>query len=215
MAVAVRIGALNVNDGDIRMQSRHGDDFTSRVWVHHRAVAGVDPRQVGGAGRVHGQERQAGRAGRQSGDHAEVRVLLPFQASVLHRRSQGTQRPDAGIAGVRKDDLAGAAGGDHLIVDQVRRSPCQRQVLTTLADDLMAGGERDEVGEAGGVDQIAIVDEGRHGFPQAGELGHRAEPPGRAWAEKLSIPWGFGAFFCGGAAGLRMPRATPVGMRLP
>ena len=67
---------------------------------------------------------------------------------MLHRVAQAVQRAHARIAAPGKRQLARAAHADHLVVDQVRRHPHQVQVMATLADDLVAGGERDEMGEA-------------------------------------------------------------------
>ena len=78
--------------------------------------------------------------------------------AAFHGPAEGVQRARAGIAGPGEDQLPGAAGGDHLIVDQVGREPAEREVAPTLADDLVPGGEADEVGEALDDDRVAVVD---------------------------------------------------------
>ncbi len=161
MAVAFGVGPLDVDDGDVRVQRRDGDDQAAGVGVGDGPVAGVGLGQVVDAGRVHRHERHAGGPRRQAGDHGEMRVLLPFERPGLQRGADDAQRADAGVAGIGEDDLAGAAGGDHLVVDQVGRGAGQHKLAPTLTDDLVPGGERDQVGEAGGVDQVAIVDVSR------------------------------------------------------
>src|SRR3972149_5070436 len=101
-----------------------------------------------------------------------MRVLLPFERPGLQRGTDDPQRADAGVAGVGEDDLAGAAGGDHLVIDQVGRGAGQHQLAPSLSDDLVPGGKRNQVGEAGSVDQVAIVDVSGDGVMQGSELGH-------------------------------------------
>src|SRR5207247_5373637 len=66
---------------------------------------------------------------------------------------------DPWIPEPREDQLAGHAGRDHLVIDEVRREPGEREVALPLADDLVAGGERDQVGEALDRDRVAVADE--------------------------------------------------------
>jgi hypothetical protein len=81
------------------------------------------------------------------------------------------ERADARVAQPRKDELPGAAGGHHLVVDEVRGEPGQGQVTPALADDLVARGERDEVGEPLDRDQVAVVDVGGDRLAQRDDLG--------------------------------------------
>ena len=86
------------------------------------------------------------------------------------------QRAHAGIPGPRKHQLAGASRADHLIVDQVRGEARQREVAPPLADDLVARGEADEVGEPLDDDGVAVVDKARdrvaHGHDFGGVIAH-------------------------------------------
>src|SRR5881628_3044247 len=75
------------------------------------------------------------------------------------------------IAGPGKDEFPGAARGDHLVVDQVRREPGQREVATPLADDLVTRGEADEMGETFDDDGVTVVDEAGDGIPHRHDLG--------------------------------------------
>ena len=81
-----------------------------------------------------------------------------IRPGILDGVAQAVQRADAGIAGPREHQLFGAAHPDQLIVDDVRRHADQRQVLAALANDLMAGGGRNEVGETLHRHNIAVAD---------------------------------------------------------
>ncbi len=88
-------------------------------------------------------------------------VLLQFQRrrdALLHRAADGVEGADARIAQVGEDQFPGAPGGDHLIIDQVRRHPAQGQVAAALADDLVPSGEADAGSEALDSHRVAIVD---------------------------------------------------------
>src|SRR6185312_15842207 len=82
---------------------------------------------------------------------------------------------DARVAEPGEDQLAGDARRDHLVVDQVRREPGEGQVAPALADDLVAGGEADEMGEALDRDGVAVADEVGDGVAHRGDLA-RAHP---------------------------------------
>ena len=68
------------------------------------------------------------------------------------------QWADTGIAEPTEDQLSGAAGSDELFVHEVWSESRKGQVSSSLADDLMAGGEADEVSEALDGNQVPIVD---------------------------------------------------------
>ena len=125
---------------------------------------GIDFFQIGRAGLVHGQEWQSRSARLQTGDHAEMGVLLPFQFALLDRRPDDTQRSHTRIAHVGKDHLACASRRDHLVVDQVRCGACQGEIFLALPNDFMTRGKRDQMGESRCVDSITIVDILCNGF---------------------------------------------------
>jgi hypothetical protein len=83
---------------------------------------------------------------------------------MLHRVAEPVQRADAGVAAPGEDQLAGAAGADELVVDEVRRHPDQGQVAAPLPDHLVPGGERDQVGETFHGHGVAVTDRPLHGF---------------------------------------------------
>ena len=126
--------------------------------IDHPPEIGVGVFQVAGGSRVHGYKRQAGRPGLQAGDHAEVGIFFPFQTAGFQLAAHDAQRADARIAHIGKDDLAGAAGRHHLIVDQVGGGAGQHQVFAPLADDLMPGGKRDQMGKPGRINAVTVVD---------------------------------------------------------
>jgi len=67
------------------------------------------------------------------------------------------------IPGPRKDELPGAAGGDHLIVDQIGREAAQREVAAPLADDLVPAANEMRWVKAFDDDDIAVTHEPRDG----------------------------------------------------
>ena len=127
-------------------------------------------------GQVHGARRVAP-------DHAEVAVLLHLEWGgivVLDPPTDGVQATDARIAEPAEDELAGHAGADHLVVDDVRRHARQRQVALPLADDLVAGREADEVREALDGHGVAVADQVRDRVAHGGDLAwgaHRSMMP--------------------------------------
>ena len=71
--------------------------------------------------------------------------------------AQPVQGTDARVSAPGEGQLARAAHADHLVVDQVRGHPHQVQVVAALADDLVAGGERNQVGETFQRHAVAIL----------------------------------------------------------
>jgi hypothetical protein len=83
--------------------------------------------------------------------HRGVAVLLDLERlrpAVFDRVAEAMERSDAGIAAPREHQLRRGAAADHLVVDQIRRHPDQREIRQPLPDDFMAGRKRDEVREA-------------------------------------------------------------------
>ena len=80
-----------------------------------------------------------------------MRVLLDFDGlrpAVFDRIAQAVQRSDARIPAPGEDDLFDAPCADELIVDQVRSQPDHGEIALSLPDDLVAGGEGNQVREA-------------------------------------------------------------------
>ena len=81
--------------------------------------------------------------------------------------------------------MRGAAGADELVVDEVGRHAHEGEVAPALPDDLVAGGERDQVREALERDDVAVVDEardrvGKRGILAGSAIG-RCLPSARRW----------------------------------
>ena len=92
--------------------------------------------------------------------------------AVLDRVTEAMERSHTGIATPGEDQAFRAATPDHLVVDEIGRHPNQRQVGQPLADDLVAGGERDEVREPFERNGIARRNEPRHGVLEGEEFSH-------------------------------------------
>src|SRR5690606_3870100 len=86
------------------------------------------------------------------------------------------QRADTGVAAPGEDQLLRAASADHLVVDQVRGHADQGQIPLALADDLVAGSEGNQVGEAFQRNGVAIIDEGVHRVLQREKFSHHMSP---------------------------------------
>ena len=103
--------------------------------------------------------------------HPGVAVLLDLQRLGLHRLAEPVQRADARVAAPGEDQLARAAGADQLVVDDVGGHPHQRQIALALADDLLPGGDRDQVGEALQRDGVPVMDQIGDGIGEGSDLG--------------------------------------------
>ena len=150
-----------MDDADVGPQRRHRGQHLAGERARDRGDVACAAEVGAGVAAQH-RERQARGAGHVAVGHAGVAVLLELQRrrpAVLDRVAQPVQRADAGVAAPGEHQPAGAAHPDQLVVDDVRRHPHQRQVAAPLADDLVAGGERDQVGEAFERDGVAVVHE--------------------------------------------------------
>ena len=92
--------------------------------------------------------------------------------AVLHGVPKAMQRANTGIPAPGEDQLSGTAHPDQLVVDHVRCHPDQSQVPPLLANDLMSGGKRDEMGEAFHGDGGAVGEQVGYRIVKSGELGH-------------------------------------------
>ena len=87
-------------------------------------------------------------------------VLLDLERlrpALLDRVAQPVQRADARVAAPGEDQLAHAAHADQLVIDQIGRHPRHGQPAPPLANDLMAGGEGDQMCEALEHDIVAVM----------------------------------------------------------
>ena len=158
--VAFAVGLLRVNHGHVRpMRGNRRQLFSGK-----RALDKFDARvvldQVGSdvaAQHAEGQVRGAGAIGRR---HAGMRVFFDLDGLgpvVFDRVAQAVQRPDARISAPGEDDLLDAPGADELIVDQVRGHADHGEIALGLPDDLVSGGERDQVREPFQGDRVAVA----------------------------------------------------------
>ena len=151
---------------DVGVQRRHrGQPLAGERALDRGDRAGV-LWEVGADVAAEHAERETRRAGHVAHRHPGVAVLFDLERrrpAVLDCVAEAVERTDAGIAAPREHELAGAAGSDQLVVDEIGRHPHQRQVTPALADDLVARRVRDEVGEALEGDGVAVVDVGRDG----------------------------------------------------
>ncbi len=138
LGVAAGRGALGVDDRDVRPERRDRVDRLVAVRRGDRADERVGDRQVGLEVAPQREERQVHGARRVAPDHPEVAVLLDLERLVgdlaLDPPPDRAEPADARVAEPREDELAGDAGRDHLVVDEVRRQPGEGQVA------LAAGG---------------------------------------------------------------------------
>ncbi len=96
-------------------------------------------------------KRETGCSSGVSGRHAGVTVLLQLDGpgmAMLDGVPKPVEGAHPGIPTPGEDQAAGATHPDQLVVDHVRGHPGQCQFLLLLSDHLVAGGERDQMGEA-------------------------------------------------------------------
>ena len=178
------VGALGMDDRDVGLERRHGVDLPVAVWRRHLADQRVGHRQVGLEVRPQREERQVRGPRGVPRDHPEMRVLLELERGHAQLRDRGRldAPPDrvepahARVAEPREDQLPRDAARDHLVVDDVGRHAAQGQVAPALADDLVAGRERDEVREPLDGDAVAIPDELRDRVAHGRDLARHASP---------------------------------------
>src|SRR4051812_6089504 len=166
-----------MNDGDVGVEGGNGGERLPGIGTAHGADLRVGQGQIGSHVVSQGPERQPRRAGAQAGHHAEVGIFLQLQCGLLafDRSPKGMERAGTGIPRPGEHQLSGAAGGDHLVVYEVRRESAECEVAPALPDDFVAGRETDEVGEAFDHDDIAIVHVGGDRIAQADDFGPNAQ----------------------------------------
>ena len=149
--VAVPVGLLRMDDGDVRVDRLHGADALAVERALHGGDGPVLGGEVGALVPAQDAEREAGGARGIGGRQPGVGVLHDLELArpaVLDGVAEAVQRADAGVAAVREGQPACPAHADQLVVDDVRGHADERQLLSALADDLVGGRERHEVREA-------------------------------------------------------------------
>ena len=144
MGIPLAVGALDMNDGDVRLDRSHGEQAgaAERIvnWTDARMAADdVSPNSSEGwqIGQTHSGslERQSNR---------EVGVVLhhdPARHALLIGPPKPIARSARHIAHPGGDHLRHGAGGDQLVERHVGDRPDQRQVAPLLADDFVNRGE--------------------------------------------------------------------------
>ena len=130
----------------------------------HRANEGVHFRQVALGVAAQRVEREAVRTGHIATDHAVVAVLLNLKKRLarcerrwLRASANRMERADTRVAEPAEDQLRGAAGGDHLVVDEVGCHAGQGEVAALLSNDLVTGCKRDAVREPLNGNGVTVV----------------------------------------------------------
>src|SRR5215207_695096 len=172
MCIAVRICTLHMDNRHIRVQRWDNDDILSAVWIGNSLDIWVCLFEVCCTRLIHWQKGQSGRTRLQTCDHAEVRILLPFEFALLQRRPDDAQRANAWVSHVRKDHFASTACRHQHIVNKIRCGACQDQILFALTNDLVPRRKGNEMGKARRVNCITIVHKFRNGFRERYKLAH-------------------------------------------
>jgi len=143
-----------------------------QTWVFP-ATSALRHREVGLEVGAEGHEGELRRPGRVAGDHPEVAVLLQLEAGfrALGDATDGIEAAHARVAEPAEDQLPGHSRRHHLVVNDIRRHPGEDQVAPALANDLVTGGEGDEVREALDRDRVAVPYELGDGVVHRGDLG--------------------------------------------
>jgi hypothetical protein len=121
--------------------------------------------------------------------HGMSAVLLDLdrpRPSVLDRVAKAMKATDAGVPAVGEHQPARDAHADHLVIHKIGRHPDQLELTPALADDLVAGLERDQVREALERDRVAVADDRLDGVGEGHHLGHDRPPSLRV--ARLSLP---------------------------
>src|SRR5262245_11604922 len=165
------IGSVRRDGGQPLAGERTGDVLDARIdlWqVNPEIAAENGARQPGGARLV-------------GVGHGGVGMLLDCQRmrpAVLDCVAQPMQRSYSRIAAPGEYKLLGAAHADELVVEEIGGHLDQGQPAPLLADDLMAGSIRNEMGEPLHCHGIAVPDAVLHGFGQGQETRHQSRVRG-------------------------------------
>ncbi len=179
--IAGLVGALRMDHRHVRPVRRYRRQLLAGERASHALDLGIHLRQIAADIAAEDGAGQTGGARLIGVGHGGVRMLFQFQLlrpAVFHGIAETVQRADARIAAPRKDELVDAAHADQLVVDQVRRHADQSEMFAALADDLVAGGMRNEVGEAFQRHRVAVANGGLDGFGERRNTRHTVLLPG-------------------------------------
>ncbi len=166
---------LRVDEGDVGTVRGDRSEHLAGEGIGDRFDLGIDARQLGALVAAEHRHRQAAGAGLVGLGHRRMRVLDGFDGArviVLDGVAHAAQEADARVAGVGEDHFPREAHADHLVVDDVGRHAEEREVADTLADRLVGGSVRNEVGEALEGDGVAGVKVSGDCIAEREEFGH-------------------------------------------
>ena len=171
-----------MDDGDIGPDRRHRRQHLPGIGAGHGFDLGIDLGQIGAEIAAEGGEGQVCGPRLIGIGHGGMGMLLDGQGprpAVLDGVAHAVERAHPGIAAPGEDQLLRRPHADELVIDDVRRHAHQSEAAALLADQLMPGGIRDQMGEALQGDDIAVADIGRDGLGKRNERRHRPGSPRR------------------------------------
>ncbi len=148
--IALRVGALRVQDRDVRTQRAYGDQFFFADGRGELAQVAIFLQQIAAQRRVGGQKRDAERAGMQRQRHREIRVVHHFQAprnTALHRAPETIADARRNVADPGGHHARDATRADHLVKENIGDGTDQREVAAALANQFVTSGERNHLFE--------------------------------------------------------------------
>ncbi len=133
--------------------------------------------EIGLWARAESSKRQPSRARYKCGRECRMRVFFNLERArpvVLLSIPEPMKQTEAWIAGPGKDELAGTAHPDHLVVNNVGAQADEREIPALLPNDFMARGERDQMTESFKRYTIPIMDEFGDGVSKTCYFTHTA-----------------------------------------
>jgi hypothetical protein len=164
-----------VDDGHVGVECRYRGQGLPRERADDRSHAVRSGGETGSRIATEHRERESGGTGHISIGQAGVAVFIDLESAgpgILDRVAEAMEGADAGIPAPGEDQLGGTTHPDHLVEEQIRGEPDEREIGHTLADDFVAGGKRYEVGESLHGDGIAVMDQQLDGLRQCQYLCH-------------------------------------------
>src|SRR6266700_427925 len=161
MSVSLLIGPLCLDNCHIRVERGHHCHFSIPIGAFNKLNLLINTWHVRAKVASQREEREASCSGNVAPYHAIMGVFFKFKWSgnvFFDGTTKAMQWANAGVAQVAEHHLPRYACRHHLIVDQVRRHPNQRQVAAVLANDLMSSGKTDEGSKAFNSNRHPVMD---------------------------------------------------------
>src|SRR5947209_5728156 len=173
--VSGAVCTLGVNDGEVGPDGGDGGKLFSGEGALDEPDARVDSDEIRALVASEDRAGQASRTGCVGIRHRCMAVLLQLQGvrpTVLDRVAQAVKHAYTRVAAPGEHEPTCATHADELVVNKIGRHAYEAQVALVLADDLVTGGEGDQMGEALHSDGGTIVDVLGNGFVQRKKSGH-------------------------------------------